>query len=201
MRLPPRNKIGLRLLLCIALVSAATAALNVRPLAHESPIDHVDRQIRLWVEGDRLFIRYQLQLSQRAAMMQLQKMDVDKDGTVSPQERDAQLNAYAVKLSRQLELYVADKAVEVSSAGPVKVLPHCRQVYVFSGQIGTLTSGTLRGKLVDNYSRHYPGSYRGENPKHDSGARAAVKVLLTDIPQLNSGHAGALVLNFDLIAP
>jgi hypothetical protein len=189
----------IRTVIALSLALALVLAVPVRPLAHESPVDHVDRAIRIWIDGDSIFLRYQLQLSERAAMMQLKDMDADGDGAVSDRERDAFFSAAAAKLAPQLRIDLAERAVELKPSGRVELLPQFRQVYLFSAPVGALKSGTHAGKLSDAYSRNYPGVYRWDSAKER--ASSGPRVLAVEAPksQESAGHPAVLVLKFNIV--
>ncbi|HYG77830.1 MAG TPA: hypothetical protein VEK08_22680 [Planctomycetota bacterium] len=172
-----------------------------RPLAHESPIDHVDRDIRIWVAGESIYVSYQLQLSERAAMMQLHKMDVDASGTVSDTERRTYFADFAAQLVRQLQLKVGTQPVSLKPDSPVKLLPQFRQKFIFSGPVGRLPKGKTPGRIDDLYSRSYPGNYRFVPARADQ--RQDTKVIVTEAPKPvdASGHAGTLQIKFEIDVP
>jgi hypothetical protein len=188
---------------CFTLIIALAIVLlaPVRPLAHESPVDHVDRTIHIWIEGDSIFLRYQLQLSERAAMMQLKDMDADTNGAVSDSERDAFFAAFSSQLAPKLQLQIGERSLDMKPFGHVELLPQFRQVFVFSAPIGSLKAGSHAGKLSDEYSRNYPGVYRWGGAKER--ARSGPRVLVKEAPkaQESSGHPAVLVLKFDIVVP
>lgn len=188
---------GHALILSLAIVLLAP----LRPLAHESPVDHVDRAIRIWIDGDSLFVRYQLQLSERAAMMQLKDLDADADGIISDSERMAFFSAFAAKLARQLRVQIGGRSMELKLSGRVELLPQFRQVFLFSAPAGSLKSGTHTGKLSDEYSRNYPGVYRWDGAKER--APSGPRVLVSEAPKSQeiSGHPAVLVLKFNVVVP
>ncbi len=187
----------------LTLIVAIAIVLNfpIRPLAHESPVDHVDRGIRIWIEGEAIFLRYQLQLSERAATMQLKDMDSNLDGAVSDSERDAFLGGFAANLANHLRMQIGERPLELKPAGRVELRPQFRQVYGFSAPCGALKSGSHAGKLRDEYSRNYPGMYRWDGAKERTAP--GPRVLVTEAPrsQEASGHPAVLVLNFNVVVP
>lgn len=190
----------IRTLIALSVSLALVLAVPARPLAHESPVDHVDRAIRIWIDGDSIFLRYQLQLSERAAMMQLKDMDTDGDGAVSDRERDAFFATAATKLAPQLRIDLDERAVELKPSGRVELLPQFRQVYLFSAPVGALKAGAHAGKLSDAYSRNYPGVYRWDGAKERvSGARVLVKE--SPKTQEAAGHPAVLVMKFEIVVP
>lgn len=175
----------------------------LKPLAHESPVDHVDRGIKIWITGGIIHLSYQLQLSERAAMMQLNKMDSDADGIISDRERDAFFAPFSESLAKQLHLQVGEKQVEMKPDGAAKLLPQFRQVYRFSGTLGALEKGKHFGKLIDDYSRSYPGAYRWDGPKNGMSETGEPIVTVTEAPKAveAAGHPGVLVLKFEVAVP
>jgi len=176
-------------------------SLPLRPLAHESPVDHVDRGIRIWIKGDSVFLRYQLQLSERAAMMQLIKIDENADGVASESERDSYFAAFAEALSKQLHLQIDGKMLNLKSDRKAHLLPQFRQVFTFSGTCGALPQGKHAGQLNDDYSRSYPGMYRWDGAKFESGAGPRVTAIEAPKAIDAVGHAGSLQLKFEVNVP
>jgi len=185
----------------MAVALALVLAVPLEPLAHESPVDHVDRSIRIWISGETIHLSYQLQLSERAAMMQLTKMDSDADGVISERERDAYFSSFADALSKQLHLQIENRNLELKRDGKVQLQPQFRQVFTFTASCGTLAKGKHPGRLNDEYSRSYPGVYRWDGPKVDVGT--GPRVIVTDAPKAAdaAGHAGTLQLKFEIAVP
>ena len=90
-------RIAVLFLVCHSLFVASVAA-------HESPIDHVDRTLRMRVEGNRLLLTYRLRLTQRAALLQLRAMDEDNNGRVNDDERERFFDKFAIELAKQLRV-------------------------------------------------------------------------------------------------
>jgi len=198
-----RNVIAkrIRAIFAVMLGVAMVFAAPLRPLAHESPVDHVDRAIRIWIDGNTLFLRYQLQLSERAAMMQLKTMDADGDGAVSDSERVVFFGAFAERLAKDLHVQLGERPLELKPAGRVELLPQCRQVFLFSSPTGALARGTVAGKLSDEFSRNYPGVYRWDGAKEK--AKSEPRVVVSEAPksQEAAGHPAVLVLKFEVVVP
>lgn len=184
------------ILVAIALV----ASTPLKPLAHESPVDHVDRGIRIWIEGETIYLRYQLQLSERAAMMQLTQIDRNGDAIISDSERDEYFTSFADTLSKQLHLKIDSRKLELKRDGKIELLPDFRQVFTLSAQCAELKIGKHSGVLSDEYSRSYPGAYRWDAPQINSGAGS--RVIVKDAPKaIAIEHSGFLLINFDVVAP
>lgn len=187
---------GSWLAFCAAVLTAFTPA-----LAHESPVDHVDRAIRISVANGTLTVRYQLQLSERAALMQFQRMDTNVDGAVSIDERTTFLDTFQRELTPQLQVELDGKALALKIDGAVKLLPQCRQVFTFSAPIGELKTGRYKGQLLDSYSRNFPGAYRWDGPK-TPGSKGP-QVLVAEAPKMHDadGHPSVLQIKFDVVIP
>lgn len=191
-----QRRSGSWLAICAAVLTAFTPA-----LAHESPVDHVDRAIRISVANGMLNVRYQVQLSERAALMQFQRMDTDADGAVTIEERTAFLDAFQRELGQQLTVELGGKALVLKVEGAAKLLPQCRQVFTFSAPIGELKSGQHKGRLLDSYSRNFPGAYRWDGPK--TPGTEGPQVLVAEAPKMHDtdGHPSVLQIKFDVVMP
>jgi hypothetical protein len=182
-------------------VLAITAAMALKPLAHESPIDHVDRDIRIWISEGSIFLRYQMQLSERAAMMQLQHMDTDGNGSISNVERDGYFAQFSGALCKQLHLFLDEKELALKPDKNVRLSPQCRQAFTFNVPIGELSPGKHLGRLVDDYSRNYPGNYRWDPLKPHFNKNHNVTVREAPAESKNGGHAGALIIHYEIVVP
>jgi hypothetical protein len=101
--------------------AAIVFALITRPTAHESPVDHVERALRLSIADGKLIVSYRLQVTERAALLQLHRMDTDHDGRISEQERDAFFTPFSAHLAAQLKLGIDGRTFEMKPAAPVKL--------------------------------------------------------------------------------
>jgi len=191
-----RRRCGSWLAFCAALLTAFTPA-----LAHESPVDHVDRAIRISVANGTLTVRYQVQLSERAALMQFQRMDTNGDGTVSNEERSSFFDAFQRELCQQLQVELAGKALALKPDGVAKLLPQCRQVFTFSAPAADLKTGRHAGRLLDSFSRNFPGAYRWDGPK--TPGTDGPQVLVAEAPKMHDtdGHPSVLQIKFDVVVP
>jgi hypothetical protein len=198
---PPGNESDMRhFLFSILAAIALVASAPLKPLAHESPVDHVDRGIRIWVKGETIYLRYQLQLSERAAMMQLTQIDRNGDAIISDSERDEYFRKFAETLSKQLHLKIDGRDLELKCEGKVELLPNFQQVFSFSAQCAQLKTGKHSGVLSDEYSRSYPGAYRWDAPQIDSGT--GPRIIVKDAPKaIAIEHSGFLVINFEVVVP
>ena len=161
--------------------------------AHESPIDHVDRTLQLYVKDSRLYVSYRLRQTDRAAFLQLRAMDRDRDGRVSRTERERFLNDFAKRLSKQLAGRFNNAMLRFRPVGAVKLHPDFSQSFLFAAKIGNLPPGEYHGRLTDYHSRSYPGSfmiYQGH-----SSARSALKISRNE-SKATQGHSRMLVVNF-----
>lgn len=191
-----QRRSGSCLAFCAAILTAFTPA-----LAHESPVDHVDRAIRISVANGTLTVRYQVQLSERAALMQFQRMDTNVDGTVSSEERSAFFDVFQRELCQQLQVEVAGKALALKPDGAAKLFPQCRQVFNFSAPVADLKTGRHAGRLLDSFSRNFPGAYRWDGPK--TPGTEGPQVLVAEAPKMHDtdGHPSVLQIKFDVVMP
>lgn len=129
-------------------------------LAHESPIDHVDRIVTIFIEAGRLHVMYRFRCEERQVLLQLNQMDKNRDGAISDEERNAYFGATAEELTNQLHVEVDGQALTLKSDGPVQLAPDLSQTYALSAPINELSAGTHAGRFSDDYSRAHPGPYR-----------------------------------------
>lgn len=142
-------------------------ALTVSPasvLGHESPIDHVERELQLFAQDGAVRLVYRLLVTERAALMELKAMDADGDGTISAGERDAFFAAKAAAIARRIDLTIGDSGLEMRPEGGVTCDPQLGQTYRFTASLPALATGRHTGKLVDGHSRDYPGGYVWKEP-------------------------------------
>jgi hypothetical protein len=186
----------LALTICLSLI----LALPLEPTAHDSPVDHVDRAIRIYVENGKLYVRYQVQLSERSATMQLGQIDTNGDGSVADAERAAFFTQQQKALCPQLSVSLNEKALALKPEGSVELLPQFRQVFTFSAEI-EVKSGKASGEFVDRYSRTYPGAYRWDEPKRPKAG--APKVIVSEAPKVHrtDGHPSQLQIKFEVLLP
>ncbi len=168
--------------------------------AHESPVDHVDRTIQMWVEDGELHVSYRILLPERAVLVQLNRMDTDGDGVISPREREVYFQAFADRIAPLLRVELDGRPLALQPDGPVALDPQLGETFVFSTPLGHLAVGTHRGRLRDLYSQAYPGPYRLKASPQVAPQVLAVTVTEAPETQHLAEHAGMIVLDFELKA-
>lgn len=172
--------------LCAALALAPLLAGPPRTMAHESPIDHINRTIRFEIAENKLIVDYRIRLTPRAAILQLRAMDRDRDGTVFPDhgfpangdpEYTSYFKALGARLANDLVLKDGDRRVAFAQQGNVALYPDLSNEYRFEADLGRLRSGVHTFMLRDNFSRRHPGSVRVRTatPKENQGVLLAVR--------------------------
>jgi hypothetical protein len=131
-----------------------------RVQAHESPVDPVSRTLTFWVDGIRLHIRYEEQISERSALLELHAMDRNRDGIVQDRERDSFLADKASRLAEGLKIQGGSVSLKVTSDGPVALRRGWRQVYSFAADLSAIPTSLLRIRLSDLNSHLRPGPFR-----------------------------------------
>ena len=177
--------------------------------AHESPVDHVEREFRLWVAEGRLHLSYRLQLAERAALLQLHRMDTDADGRISAAERDAFFTAQAERLARGFTVELAGRSLAFTPSAAVRCDARLGQTFTFQAPLPTLAPGRHPGRLADAHARAYPGPFRWV----DAGAGGPREVRVEPTSAATEGkrpawlavkdtaHADSLALNFVMVIP
>jgi hypothetical protein len=176
------------------------ACLAVPSSAHESPIDHVERELDLTVKDGELLLNYRLRFSDRALLMQVSDMDKDGDGKLSQQEADEYFTAQAARLADLLKLQVDGQPLELKPTGAARPEIKLTQAYQFSAPLAGLRAGRHAGLLIDGHSRMYPGGYRWrQNPVGDP---KQVHIALAGPESAkNTQHPEWLELKFEIIVP
>ena len=184
--------------ICLFLLFGWLAVLSVAQ-AHESPVDHVDRTLTLWVQDGRLFVACRLQLTLRMALLQFHAADADRDGTVSASEMAKFLEAAAVRLRDLLRAEVGGRPLAWDAAIRTSLEPGLAQRFVFSAPLGEVGKETWEGRLSDGFSVHYPGHYRflntGEIP---AGAQRLLAEFAPETERPPGGHPARVVVKFTL---
>jgi len=129
-------------------------------LAHESPIDHINRTLTFDVQAKHLRLGYRMNLTPRVAILQLRKMDRNRDGRISDNEESGYFETFARRLSSELVFEMNEKRLAVSVADDVKLYPDLSNEYHFSVSLGSLMKGRHVIQFRDEFSRRYPGSVR-----------------------------------------
>jgi hypothetical protein len=166
--------------------------------AHDSPIDHVDRVVQMYVEGGRLHVVYKFRIEERQAMLQLHRMDADRDGKISEAERQSYFAAVTAELAKQLKVEVGGRELKLTSDAAVKLSADLSQSFRWRAPRGELAAGAHAGKLTDDFSRTHPGPYRYSPRMVEKGA---VRVEVGEGPKLeqSGGHPAMIVLNFRVL--
>jgi hypothetical protein len=166
--------------------------------AHESPVDHVGREMRLSWSGGRLHVTYRLILTERAVLLELHAMDKDGDGKISDDERRLFFTARADEIAGKIEINVAGQKLRLHPDGDVALDPALGQTFNFVSSDLTLPDGKSVGELRDFYSRLYPGPYR--LIPSDTVAAEAVDVGAAASLDEKDHHAGMVVVRFVVFA-
>lgn len=166
----------------MAAIGILAIGCGLRLQAHESPVDQVSRTLTLWMENDRLRVRYEEQISERNALLELYAMDRNRDGIIQNDEEDAFLTGKAKRLAGQITLSESSgPAVKLIPAGPVVLRRGLRQVYEFAADVSGFGRGPHNLTLVVLGSRQRPGPFQatigrprdlpaGEGPREKVGA-------------------------------
>jgi hypothetical protein len=140
--------------LALALLLAAS------PLrAHESPIDHVDRVVQVYIEEGLVHVVYRFRCEERQVMLQLFRMDKNSDGKISDDERAAWFEKEAKDITARLRLEIDGKPLTLTADSP-SLAPDLSQTYHFTAPLPALSPGDHSGKFTDEFSREHPGDYR-----------------------------------------
>lgn len=142
----------------MAAIGTLAFGCGLRLQAHESPVDLVSRTLTLWVEGERLRVRYEEQVSERNALLELYAMDRNRDGSIQDDERDAFLTEKAKRLAEQMKFSGA--TAKLTPTGPVVLRRGWRQVYEFTTDASAFGRGPHSLTLVVMGSRQRPGPFQ-----------------------------------------
>ncbi len=177
----------------LAVVTSLTPALR----AHESPIDHVDRILQIYIEAGRIHVIYRFRCEERQVMLQLNQMDRNRDGKISDEERDAWFGAVADRLAKQLHIELDGRDLSLTCDGPVKLAPDLSQTYELSAAVGDLTTGSHHGKFSDDYSRIHPGPYRWR-PRQINRNGIDVEAVAAPGLEVIGPHPAMIIVNLDV---
>ncbi len=191
----------LRCALCagLILVGASTAG-------HESAVDHVDRTLAMWVLDGTLYVSYHCQLTERAAMMQLDQADADGDGVVGDAEREAGDAAATARFGALLRIELAGAPLPLRPVAGVVRDPGLGQTYLFSASLPVDHVGA-HGELIDGTADDYPGETRFiQQPAMPAGARAVTGAWdehsdpehANDPSEDHADHPAVVRIRFDL---
>ena len=169
--------------------------------AHESPIDHVERELRFWVEGGQLHLSYRVQQSERAILMQLHKMDADGDGMISEAERGAYFTAQAEKIAGLLKLDLDGRPLVFNPTGPVQLDARLGEIFEFTAPLPVLHTGRHPGHMLDGYSWLYPGPFRWIAPGAGNQKDIRVEPVVQTAGDPTLAHPAWLDLKFEIVVP
>lgn len=193
---PPLHRIAWQLIVPAFLFIVAAIA-----RAHESPVDHVERELRLWIEGGRLHLSYRVQHSERSVLMQFHKMDANADGIISDTECELFFTAQATRLVGLFMLELDGQSLKFAPAGAVQRDPRLGQTFIFTAPLPTLRPGRHVGRFADGDSRAYPGPFRWLGAGEGGGKDIRVEPLTQPENRQTSAHTASLVLNFQVSVP
>jgi hypothetical protein len=128
--------------------------------AHEAPVDHLERELSMWIKDGKLWLSYRVQLPERAVMMQLHAMDKNRDGAVNDSERENYFERRASSIGSLLRISFGEAQYEMKPFGKVKLDPTFGQTYTFAIDVSQLDGREHSGVFVDLYSVKSPGAYR-----------------------------------------
>ncbi|MDP6114271.1 MAG: hypothetical protein QGG53_20605 [Planctomycetota bacterium] len=174
----------------VAFLVALIIALGTPGFAHESPVDHVERTLRMWVKDGRLHLSYRIELTERSVLIQLHRMDRDGNGRISQSEKAEYFTPFREALAGQLEITIGERRLPMRPDGDVKLSPGLRQTYTFSSPLPAAQDGKVSGRLRDLYSARHPGTYRYV-PKQNSGLKVSAPSGLK-----KTGDHSEIVLSF-----
>lgn len=174
--------------------------LGIAVCAHESPVDHVEREFTLRVENDVLHLGYRIQYSERSILLQFHAMDTDHDGIISEAERTKFFEAQAQMLAGLFKLEFKGRALLLQPSVAVKCDERLGQTFTFTAPLGALDSGKHAGLLTDGYARVYPGPYKWQ-PSEPTGLGKAFVRPLPQTPGQEKAHSNTLALKFEVNAP
>jgi len=187
----------------VMLCAGGLAFVCVTAHAHESPIDHVERELDLSVKDDQLLLRYRLRYSERALLLQIHQMDGNADGELSASETAAFFTAHAAMLAALFTVQVEGRAVKFQPVGAMRPDARLGQTYEFSAPLGNLAAGRHPGSFLDGYSRIYPGAFRWRRPGEGSPRATRVEPLIPPEAARSSPqqHPAWLELKFEIVVP
>ena len=185
----------------VVAVGIALALVPTPGRGHESPIDHVERELRLVAEDGQVVLTYRLLPTERAALMELKAMDTDGYGTIADKERDAFLAAKSQAIAKQIAIEIDDFSLPLAPRGGVRCDPQLGQTFVFAARLPTLTSGRHPGKLVDGHSRDYPGSFVWKEPGRGGSGAVRFEPVAPVTSRRSQDHPPWLELQFNVVVP
>lgn len=182
----------------VAVVLSLWLALSAS--AHESPIDHVERELDFAIKDGQLLLNYRLRFSDRALLMQASEMDKDGDGKISDQEATAYFTAQAARLADLLTLQIDGQPLKLKPTGTARPDLKLTQAYQFSAPLAGLRAGSHVGLLIDGHSRMYPGGYRWRQSPDADPKQIRIVPAAPDAAR-TAQHPEWLELKFEFIIP
>ncbi len=149
-----------RVLSLSAAISVLVLGSCLQLQAHESPVDSVSRTLTFWTEGSRLRMRYEQQISERSALLELHAMDRNRDGIIQDNEKETFMSDKARRLADGLKIAAESVSLKLTPVGPVVLRRGCRQVYEFETDLSIIPSSIYRLVLSDMNSRVRPGPFQ-----------------------------------------
>lgn len=128
--------------------------------AHESPIERVDRMLRLWTGNERLHLRYEEAYSERSALLELHAMDTNADGIIQDKERRTYFAAKANGMAAHFDVRVGNAIRKPVPAGNVVLRRGWRQVYNFSVPLKAAPAGTTTLRVAIRGMHVQPGEFQ-----------------------------------------
>lgn len=177
----------------------ALALLPTSGRGHESPIDHVERELRLFAEDGRVWLVYRLLPTERATLMELRDMDADGNGSISDRERDGFFAGKAKAIAKRIELKIDEQSLPLEPDGSVRCDPQLGQTFLFAAPLPTLASGPHPGKLVDGHSRDYPGGFVWKQAGRDGPEAIRFEPVTPDTDPRSHDHPPWLELRFNVL--
>ena len=174
--------------------------LGISVCAHESPVDHVEREFTLHVENEVLHLDYCVQYSERSILLQFHAMDTDHDGEISEAERTEFFQGQAQTLAGLFNLEFEGRTLLLQPSAAVQCNKRLGQTFSFTAPLGALSSGRHAGLLTDGYSRVYPGPYKWQPSEPTGPGKTFVRPLPEPSGQ-EKVHASTLTLKFEVHAP
>lgn len=176
-------------------VIGVATGLALTGFAHESPVDHVDRTLTLWVHEDRIFLLVRLQLTLRMALLQFHEADTNRDGRVDAAELAGTLETGGERLRRLVRVEVAGRSVAWDRSVRAALEPGLAQRFLLSAPLGQATKEKWEARLYDEFAGQYPGHYRFPNSGDlPEGARRVVAEFAPEAErEAGAGRRGVVV--------
>lgn len=166
---------------------------------HESPIDHVERELQLFARDGKVWLVYRLLPTERAVLMELEAMDADGNGRIADEERDVFFAGKGRAIAKSIELTIGDRSLAIEPDGGVRYDPQLGQTFLFTAPLPPLEPGRHPGKLVDGHSRDYPGGFVWKSPGRGGPETIRFEPVTRDAR--GHEHPPWLELQFNVVVP